>query len=248
MQEEERQRAIRQRLARMDPGAPCPSLATGFEQLDRVLGIGGWPRGGIVELYGPASVGKTSLVLQSIANLQASRGAAAWIDADRCFDPTYAAMLGVRVEALPVLQPESAEEAMEVALQLAKSGAVDLLALDSAAALVPQLELEFGPDAVGPSVYSRVLASGLRRLTPALQISGTCAVFLNQLRSKRDSTGQQMETSAGGAPLKLHAAVRISMAATGRRVRFRIMKNRLAEVYAEGELVWRPGQGFTKGP
>jgi recombination protein RecA len=248
MQEEERQRAIRQRLARMKPGEPCPSLATGFEQLDHVLGIGGWPRGLIVELYGPASVGKTSLLLQSIAHLQEAGGAAAWIDADRSFDPTYAATLGVRVEALAVLQPETAEEAMEMALQLAQSGALEMLAVDSAAALVPQLELEFGTDLVGPSVYTRVLASGLNRLTHAVQRSGTCAIFLNQLRSKWDSAGQQVETSAGGAPLKMHAAMRISMAATGRRVRLHVVKNRVAEASGECELVWQTGRGFTKGP
>jgi recombination protein RecA len=248
MQEEDRQRAIRLKLAGMAAESVCPSLPTGFAGLDRALGIGGWPRGGIVEVFGPAAVGKTSMALQSIAHIQKSGGTAAWIDADRCFDAAYAASLGVVLERLAVLQPDSAEEAMEMSLRLAESGAVDLLAVDSAAALVPQLELDWGAGAGGPSLHGRVLASGLSRLAMAVRRSGTCALFLNQLRSQRDGAGRQVETSAGGPPLKLHAAVRIAMAARGRRVRFRVLKNRVAAALTEGELLWKPGLGFTEGP
>src|SRR5205809_5863760 len=156
MKEEERQRAIHLRLARMESGPrrPAGDLPTGFSAFDEALGAG-FPRGGIVEIYGPSACGKTTLALQAVAYLQGHGFTAAWIDADRTFDPAYAAKLGVAIERLPVAQPESAEEALEVARQLAGSRAVDLLVLDSAAALVPRLELEAGLGASSQGLQGR---------------------------------------------------------------------------------------------
>jgi recombination protein RecA len=245
-EQDDRGRAIRQRLASMPQRPPRPSISTGFACLDRALGVGGWPRGEIVELFGPSSVGKTSLLLQSIAHAQSQGRAAAWIDADRSFDAGYAAGLGVLLDRLPVAQPQSAEEAIGVAVHLALSGALDLIALDSAAALVPELELSAGIGETGAGLAGRVLSSGLRRLSTALRRSDACVIFLNQSRARRDSAGQEVETSAGGSALKLYSGVRISFAASGRRVRFRVLKNKAAEAFGQGELQWKPGAGFME--
>ena len=248
MQEGDRGRDIRNRLARMSDVPSRGGIPTGFSCLDAALGIGGWPRGEIVELFGPSSVGKTSLLLQSVARVQERGFTAAWIDADRSFDGAYAAGLGVVLERMPVAQPQSAEEALEIALRLAASGAVDLIAIDSAAALVPELELAAGIGEAAVSLPTRVLGTGLRRLSAAVRRSEACVIFLNQIRSRRDANGQQVETSAGGSPLKLYSAVRIALGATGRRVRLRVLKNRVAGAFREGELRWVPGAGFTEAP
>jgi recombination protein RecA len=249
MKEEDRQRAIRLRLSRME-SAPArrAALATGFAALDAALGTGGLPRGCLVELFGP-SCGKTTLALQVAAHLQKQGLTAAWIDSDHAFDPAYAVKLGVALERLPVVEPESAEEALEIARRLALSGAVDLLVVDSAAALVPSLELETGIGASGPGLHSRVLASGLRRLALAAARTGATAVFLNQTRGRPELSGGEAETSAGGPPLKLHAAVRIALGPAGeRRVRFRVLKNKVAMAFAEGDLKWKAGLGFAESP
>jgi recombination protein RecA len=262
MKEQDRQRAIRLRLARMDGGparlgldksgpdkAGSTAIATGFAQLDRALGAGGVPRSRITELFGPSSSGKTTLLLQTIAHLQSSGLAAAWIDVDRTYDPAYAAQLGVVVERLPVAQPDAAEPALEIARQLAGSGAVDLLVVDSAAALVPSLELEAGIGQSALGLQSRVLASGLRKLASTVAKSGAAVVFLNQTRWRPDESGGEAETSAGGPPLKLYAAVRIALFAAGaRQIGFRMLKNKVSEGAPEGRLEWQRGGGFAKSP
>lgn len=249
MKEQDRQRAIRLKLSQMECPRAAPAIPTGFMPLDAAFGAGGFPRGRMVELFGPSSCGKTTLAIQSIAHLQKSGGTAAWIDADHTFDPAYAAQLGVVVERLPVAQPESAEQALEIARKLAGSNAVDLLVVDSAAALVPSLELETGIGASGPGLHSRVLASGLRRLGMVVARTGTTVVFLNQTRTRLGPSGGEAETSAGGPPLKLYAAVRIALCpAAGRRVRFRVLKNKVAQSFAEGELEWTHGRGFAESP
>jgi recombination protein RecA len=252
MKEQDRQRAIRLRLARMEAGPVQPGSAaipTGFASLDRALGGGGLPRSYITELFGPSSSGKTTLLLQTIAHLQTSGLAAAWIDADRSYDPAYAAQLGVLVERLPVAQPEAAEHALEIARQLAGSGAVDLLVVDSAAALVPSLELAAGIGQSALGLHSRVLASGLRKLARAVAKTGTAVVFLNQTRSRLDESGGDAETSAGGPPLKLYAAVRIALCASGAgQIGFRVLKNKVSEGSPEGRLEWLRGGGFAKSP
>jgi recombination protein RecA len=247
MKEEDRQHAIRLRLARMESRPVGPAIATGFALLDSALGGGGLPRGRIVELFGPSASGKTTLALQVIARLQRSGSMAGWIDAEHTFDPAYAARLGVAIERLPLAQPDSAEQALEIARQLALSGAVDLLVVDSAAALVPRLELETGIGVSGPGLHGRVLASGLRGLSVTAAKTGTSLVFLNQIRSRMESSGGEAETSAGGAPLKLHAAVRIALGpGAGKRVRFLVLKNKAAAAFGEGELEWNQGLGFVE--
>ncbi|MGA2268553.1 MAG: DNA recombination/repair protein RecA [Bryobacteraceae bacterium] len=255
MREEDRQRAIRLQLSQMEsaPGRrggrrAGPALSTGFAALNAALGAGGLPRGCLVELFGP-SCGKTTLALQVAAHVQKKRWMAAWIDSDHAFDAAYAVKLGVVLEQMPVVQPESAEEALEIARRLAICGAVDLLVVDSAAALVPSLELETGIGASGPGLHSRVLASGLRRLAMAVARSDVSVLFLNQTRGRLEPSGGEAETSAGGPPLKLYAAVRIALGPAGeRRVRFRVLKNKVAGGFAEGELAWKPGLGFAESP
>ena len=250
MNELDRQRAIHLRLSAMQAspsGRDASSLPTGFAALDAALAIGGLPTGCIVELYGPASCGKTALALQAIAHGQSSGTAAAWIDVEHVFDAGFAARLGVDVARLPVTQPATAEEALEMARSLAASGAVELVVIDSAAALVPQLEIDVGLGDSGMGMQSRVLGSELRRLSRVAARSGACILILNQTRARLESTGG-VETSAGGPPLKLHAATRIALSATGRKVRFRILKNKRGGPFATGELEWRPGAGFVDRP
>ena len=248
--EEERQRAILLRLARMQasPGAPDFFFPSGFRALDEVLG-GGFPRGHMVELFGPSGCGKTTLAIQCVARAQENTLTAAWIDADHTFDPAYAARLGVDMQRVPFAQPATAEQGMEIARQLAGSGAVDLIVVDSAAALVPRLELEGGIGNDAPGLHSRVLASGLRKLRQTLGKSPACVVFLNQMRNRPEASAGEGETSAGGVPLKLFAAVRIGMSpSAGARMVLRVRKNKVAESVAECALERRRGVGFVESP
>ncbi len=248
MTEEERQRAIWMKLARMALPSPAPDacFSSGFRALDEALGAG-LPRAHMVELYGPSGCGKTTLALQVVAHLQRNGLTCAWIDADRTFDPGYATKLGADVELIPLAQPDSAEEGLEVTRKLAGSGAVDLVIVDSAAALVPKLELEAGIAYYSRGLHSRVLASGLRNLRHTLARSGACVVFLNQVRNR--PAGGAGETSAGGPPLKLFAAVRIALIPTGgTRLCLRVLKNKLAAVALGRELEWVRGSGFVESP
>ncbi|HTS29030.1 MAG TPA: hypothetical protein VMH81_24330 [Bryobacteraceae bacterium] len=245
--EEERQRAIRTRLIRMETRPSAEPLPTGFPALDVALG-GGLPRGRIVEWFGPPASGKTTLALQVVARLQRNGGTAAWIDAEHSFDPAYAGALGVIIERLLLAQPDSAEQGLEITRQLASSGAVDWIVIDSAAALVPKLELEA---AVGVSagLQGRILASSLRRLSMIAARSGASLLFLNQTRSRMESSDPQAETSAGGPGLKLHSAVRIALEpAAEKHARFRVLKNKAAPAFQEGELRWDQGLGLAETP
>jgi recombination protein RecA len=245
--EEDRQRAIWLRLARMrtPSNEPGSFFASGFHALDEVLG-GGFPRGHMVELFGPSGCGKTTLAIQCVGRVQKNAFTAAWIDADHTFDPAYAAGLGVEMERMPFAQPATAEQGLEIARQLAGSGGVDLVVVDSAAALVPRLELEAGIGADAPGLHGRVLASGLRKLRYALAKSGACVVFLNQMRNRPEGTGEG-ETSAGGAALKLFAAVRIAMIpCAGSRMVLRVRKNKVAQGMAESALDRRRSLGFVE--
>jgi recombination protein RecA len=248
--EEERQRAILLRLARMrtPSGTPDAFFPSGFRALDAVLG-GGFPRGHMVELFGPSGCGKTTLAIQCAARAQKNALTAAWIDADHAFDPAYAARLGVDMERVPFAQPACAEQGLEIARALAGSGAVDLVVVDSAAALVPRLELEAGIGNDAPGLHGRVLASGLRKLRQTLGKSGACVVFLNQMRNRPVGSAGEGETSAGGAPLKLFAAVRIAMIpSSGARMVLRVRKNKVAESITECALERRKGAGFVETP
>jgi recombination protein RecA len=248
--EEDRQRAILLRLARMrsPSGTAGAFFPSGFRALDAALG-GGFPRGHMVELFGPSGCGKTTLAIQCVAHAQKNALTAAWIDADHTFDPAYAARLGADMELVPFAQPASAEQGMEIARQLAGSGAVDLVVVDSAAALVPRLELEAGIGNDAPGLHSRVLASGLRKLRQTLVKTGACIVFLNQMRNRPEASAGEGETSAGGVPLKLFAAVRIALIpSAGARLTLRVRKNKVAESTAERALERRRGAGFVESP
>jgi recombination protein RecA len=243
MTEEERQRAIRLRLARSGPRART-AIPTGFAVLDSALD-GGLPRSTIVEVFGPSSSGKTTLALQIAAHAQKNGATAAWIDAEHVFDAPYAASLGVQVEQMPLAQPDSAEQGLEIAARLTGSGAVDLLVVDSAAALVPRLELESALSDSGEGLHTRVLASGLRKLAHVVAAHGTVALILNQTRSR----GGDEEGSAGGPPLKLYAGVRLALdAGTGAEVGFRVLKNKAAAAFREGLLRRSPGGKFLESP
>ncbi len=247
MKELERRRNINLQLSKMEPAQGRQVLPTGFASLDAALRTGGFARGVITEVFGPASCGKTALVLQVIAHGQRHDTAAAWIDAEHVFDAAFASHLGVDVTRMPVTSPESAEEALEMARRFASSGAVDIVAIDSAAALVPRLELETGLGKSGAGMQSRVLSSELRRLAQCAARSGTAILLLNQTRLRLGTPGEGA-TSSGGPSIKLHAAMRIALSASGRRVRVRVVKNKLAEPYGEAHLEWRRDSGFTEAP
>jgi len=248
--EDHRRRVIGTKLARLEFARQHgkPAIATGFPALDEALGIGGFPRGAMTEVFGPSSIGKTTLALQWVAHLQGSAMAAAWIDADHTFDAAYAAALGVDLDQIPLMRPESAEEALEMTRQLVLSGALDAVVIDSAAALAPRFELEAGVDG-GAGLHSRVLASGLKPLARAVTKSDTAILFLNQTRRRMDRPAGETETSAGGPPLKLYASVRLVLEpAGGRSVRFRTLKNKAAGAFRDGVLRLGKPLGFAKTP
>lgn len=248
MTEEERQRIIRQKLVRLEKlPVPCGALQipSGLASLDAALG-GGFPRGRIVEIFGAESTGKTTLALQAAAHAIDAGSSAAWIDAEHVFDPTPASRHGIAMERLLLAQPDSAEQALEMARRLLESRALDLLVIDSAAALVPGVELETGLGEGSHGLHSRVLASGLRRVSSMAARSGAVVLALNQSRSRAEGEG---ETSAGGPPLKLYAAVRIALeSARGDEVRFRVLKNKAGKAFAAGKLRWEDGWKFATGP
>jgi len=247
MTEQQRERAIRLRLARSEEREETV-LPTGFAALDSCLG-GGLPRSAIVELFGPSSSGKTTLAFQIAAYTQKHRGTVAWIDAEHVFDAPYASRLGVAVEKMPLSQPESAEQALEIACTLAGSGAVDLMIVDSAAALVPMLELASPMGDTGAGLHTRVLASGLRKLAQVVRIHRVVALFLNQTRSRKSEPGDESETSAGGPPLKLYASLRLSLEPqTDEQAGFRILKNKAAGASRAGQLGRLPSGEFTGTP
>lgn len=246
MKEQDRQRIIRQKLVRMErAGARAAEpLSTGFTVLDQALGIGGLPRGEIIEIFGPASSGKSTLAQMIVAHNMDGGASAAWLDAEHVFDPAQAARLGIPVERLVLARPDSAEQALEIARRLVESAALDLLVIDSAAALVPQLERATGIGESSQGLHTRVLASGLRRLSAAAARAGAVVLVLNQSRGWEEG-----ETSAGGPPLKLYASVRIVLdAASAHQVRFRILKNKSGEAYTEGTLRWKSGWMLTESP
>jgi recombination protein RecA len=245
--EQDRQRAIHLKLGRMADRSPAV-IPTGLAALDAALGVGGLPRGRIAEIFGPPSCGKSTLAFQIVARLQRGGLGAAWIDADSAFDPARADALGVSIERLAVVQPSSAEEALEIACRLAASGAVDLLAIDSVAALVPRLEMAAQIGESGSGLHARVLASGLRKLSAAAARAGMAVLCINQTRRAPQFDAE--ENSAGGPGLKLYAAVRIAMRpVAGRRtVTFRILKNKVAAAFTTCELEWRDPTGFTESP
>jgi recombination protein RecA len=231
--EEERRRAIRVRLCRDAAPPALPPIPTGNPAIDEALG-GGFPRGAIVEIYGPESSGKSTLALRTIAWLQRNGGAAALIDADHALDPARAAALGVELEKLVTIRPEWSEQAMEIAHRLILSRALDLVVIDSAAALAPKAELESSLETAGAGWHTAALARGLRRLRADVVRAGVCVVFLNQLRS---GAAGEPETSSGGRALKTYAALRVELRRkSGGMVRLMTVRNKYGPIQREAEF------------
>src|SRR5215831_16976853 len=232
--------------------APLEVIPTGSIALDVALGLGGLPRGRVVEIYGPESSGKTTVALHAVANAQRAGGIVAFIDAEHALDPEYAKNLGVDTDALLVSQPDTGEQALEIADMLVRSGALDIVVIDSVAALVPRAEIEgeMGDSHVG--LQARLMSQALRKMTGALNNSGTTAIFINQLREKIGVMFGSPETTTGGRALKFYASVRLDVRriealkdgtdAVGNRTRVKVVKNKCL---AEGTMVFNPTTGVA---